>query len=709
MIGAQFKLLLSLGLATAAIITNASAADPIQKKNRYSPYPEVKNISDGISWPQGQALPIFAAPAANLDAIEVQALSADEQITFSALQGQVNRKQPRIYLLDARSDEGRDTWANTPSVGIKARNLFEREKKYDLLAKYAGEVAGVVLYDPGLSPHYRNLAGTVAGLHSALPATAQVHQRMRDSGIDLKVVADLTSLKLSSPIEIYDHLYETYWKNCEKRFIVSARPDSRGGDLHHTRDIAATCGAAVVWLDCRIPAEKEVMRKFFSDMKAGSAVVLGWYSTERSGVTTASEFGIGTLPADHFMSPSVYSGSDHRIQIPEVPKRPALENKAYVAIFISDGDNIQYAQRAMRRIWDRSAASRGKVALNWTIAPGLVDIGPGILNYYYTTATPADCFVTGPSGMGYMMPFNTLEEPGAPVGLCLADQNRMDGYARLTETYLQRSGLRVVTIWDDATAAQRSSFAQHCRNLYGATVQNFKDVPSVEASVEDQRVRFDKLVIPYVGTYRHITESLDGELGRWDRNSPLFLSYQVAIWNEMKPDRIVELAQSMGEKYPDKVALVRADHYFNLYNDAHRLAFNLVMSANTSVSSSDETENPQRVTDGTPATSWSSSKAGTKWLEFDFGDTFQITRYVIRHAGAGGGSRDLNLRDFTVQASSDGKSWTTIDVVTGNSDDVTDVDVAPAAARFLKIVVDHTGGDSTVRIADVEIFGSKKP
>ena len=83
-----------------------------------------------------------------------------------------------------------------------------------------------------------------------------------------------------------------------------------------------------------------------------------------------------------------------------MPRKPKLDNKAYVAVFISDGDNIQYTQRAMRRIWDRAAPHRGKVPLNWTIAPGLVDIGPGILNYYYTTATEKDCFVTGPTGMG---------------------------------------------------------------------------------------------------------------------------------------------------------------------------------------------------------------------------------------------------------------------------------------------------------------------
>jgi hypothetical protein len=705
---AHIKTLFGLGMAGAAIAACAIGADDVAPTNRYSPYPEVKNIREGISWPKGQALPIFATPAATLDAIEVQSLTVDEQITFSALQGQVNKKQPRIYLLDARTDEGRDTWANTATVALKSRNVFGREQKYDLVAKYASEVTGIVLYDPQASPHFRNLAGTVAGLHGAVPASADVRRRMSDRGIDLKVVADLTELKLSSPIEIYDHLYEHYWKKCDKRLIVSARPNTRGGDLHHTRDIAAACGAAVMWLDCRKPEEKAVMRKFYADMEAGNAVVLGWHATERSGVTTASEFGIGTLPADHYVSPSVYAGTDHRIRIPAVPKKPVLENKVYVAIFLSDGDNIQYAQRAMRRIWDRSTESRGKVPLNWTIAPGLVDIGPGILNHYYTTATPMDCFVTGPSGMGYMMPFNTLNEPGAPVGLCLADQKRMDGYARLTETYLQRSGLRVATIWDDATPMHRASYATHCRNLYGATVQNFKDVSSVESSVEQQRVRFDKLVIPYVGTYRHISESLDDALRRWDGKSPRFLSYQVAIWNEMKPDKVVELARRFGEKFPGSVEFVRADHYFSLYNEAHGLPFNLVMSSKTSVLASDNAENAVQVTDGTPATVWASSNEGTKWLEFDFGAAFQVTRYVIRHAGAQGGSRSQNTRDFTLQASIDRQTWTTLDTVKGNSEYVTDVDVTPAAARYLKITIDRAGDDRTARIADVEIFGAVK-
>ena len=699
--------LLLLSLGGVPIVDSAGAAEADQERTRYSPYPQVANISEGISWPEGQALPIFATPADTLDTIEVQTLSNDEQLTFSALQGQVNKTKPRVYLIDADSDAGRDTWANTSTVGLGARNFFGRSNKYDLVAKYAEEVKGVVLYDPQQSSHYRNLAGTVAGLRQALPVTPEVYERFNQHEIDLEILVDLTELQLTSPIEIYQHLYDNYWDRCEKRLIVSARPDDRGGDHHHTRDIAAACGAAVVWLDNRDPAEREMMRKFFGDMRAGDAIALGWYSTERSGITTASEFGIGTLPADHYISATVHSGTDHRIRIPEVPNKPELQNKAYVAIFISDGDNIQYTQRAMRRIWDESAPSRGKVPLNWTIAPGLVDIGPGILNYYYTTATRNDCFVTGPSGMGYLMPFNTLQEPGAPVGIYLASEEKMDAYARLTETYLQRSGLRVVTIWDNATPMQRASYEKHCRNLYGATVQNFKDVPSVKGSVVDQRVRFDKLVIPYVGTYEHITSSLDDELSRWDGTSPLFLSYQVAIWGEMKPDKIVELQQEVSEKFPGKVEFVRADHYFNLYNQTHDLPFNLAMSAQASVKASGSSDNAQLVLDGTPTTLWTSSPAGTPWLEVDLGDRYEISRYVIRHGGASGMSRELNTRDFTVQVSDDGTSWKTLDVFQGNTANVTDVELDAVNARHVKITVGDPGADSTARIAEVEIFGNK--
>jgi hypothetical protein len=521
----------------------------------------------GISWPTGQALPHFAAPAKTLDAIDVQSLSRDEQLTFSALTGQVNCRQPRIALLNRRSEEGRDAWFRTSTVDLQIRETFDDRNKYELIAKYAGEVSGVVMYDPERNSHMRNVACTAAGLKKALPVTRDVYDLLGKQGVALPVLVDLSSQEFATANEAYEYLYKAYWPACEKRFLVSARPEGRGGDYHHTRDLAAACGAATVWLDGRDASQRELFGKFLADMPAGNAVVLGWYATERSGVTTATRFGIGTMAADHFMNATVLAGGSHEIRLPQPPPPPELEHKLYATIFLSDGDNIQYTQHAMRKIWDRSAHVRGQAPLNWTIAPGLVDVAPGIINYYYATATPNDCFVCGPSGMGYVMPVNTLDEPGAPLGSALDDESRMDAYARLTSRYLERAGLRVVTIWDNATPMQRRSYERNCPNLLGATVQNFKDDPTVEASVENDRLKFERLEIPYAGSSQQLRRSIEEQYARWDGQSPQFVAYQANIWSPLQPERLIQLMQEIHQQHP-QIEFVRADHYFQLQREA---------------------------------------------------------------------------------------------------------------------------------------------
>lgn len=693
-----------MGMSALPLAVAVAAETP---KNLYAPYVPVVNIDEGLSWPKGQAVPTFANAANKLDTITVQDLSKDEQLTFSALQGRVNRKQPRILIVDNRAGEGALTWPDT--CGFSQRELYPRERRYELAAKYAKEIDGVVLYDSALSPHYRNLAGTVASQMNAIPANRAIFEELNKNGANLRVLEDLTALKFTTPLEIYGHMLEKYWPKSEKRLIVSAKPhDERGGgDYHHTRDIAAATGAAVVWLDTRLPEERDLLRKFFKDMKAGEAIALGWYATERTGITTASEFGIGTMPADFLVSPSTYAGTDHTIRIPAVPKKPKLENKTYVAIFISDGDNLQYTQHAMRQNWDRIGADRGKIPLNWTIAPGLVDVAPAFMNYYYGSATPNDCFVTGPSGMGYMMPTNTLDEPGAPVGEFLKDPAMMDGYTRMTETYLQRSGLRVITIWDEASPALRQAYERNCRNLYGATVQNFKDMPSVEGSVEDRRVRFDKLVIPYGSSRDHLGGSLRREIKQWDGKGPKFVSYQVDVWGQLRVHHLIELNEELQKEFPGKVEFVRADHYFNLYNEANGLPSSLTMSAATTVGSSAPSAKVEESMDGTPTTLWSAALGGKQSLTFDLGGSYKVSRCVIRHAGDNGLDPKQNTRDFAIQTSEDGKAWKTVQLIKGNKDNVTDLEFPAVPAKQLRVLIDKPGEDGIAKVADVEIFGVK--
>ena len=96
---------------------------------------------------RGAGVAALCGAAKTLDAIDVRSLTHDEQLTFSALVGHVNRRQPRIALLNRRSEEGRDTWFRTSTFDLQIGEPFDDRDKYELLAKYAGEVGGVVLYD----------------------------------------------------------------------------------------------------------------------------------------------------------------------------------------------------------------------------------------------------------------------------------------------------------------------------------------------------------------------------------------------------------------------------------------------------------------------------------------------------------------------------------------------------------------------------------
>jgi len=672
------------------------------KPNLFKAYTPVKNIEEGISWPEGQALPTFATPASPLDTITIQNLNNDEQVTFAALQGIVNKTKPRIYLLDSGADEGLLTWQKTFNLEI---TNYRRNERFEIIKKYAGEVKGVVLYDVRKNPHYRNLASTVAGIKEALPMTQKVYEDVTAYGIQLEVVEDLTTLSYTTEEEIYEHLYNTYWQDCEKRVLISADPNK---DYSRTRDMAAAVKAAVIFPNTTKKSGKDIFRKFLKDMPTGNAIILGWYPTERSGITTASEFGIGTLPADFYISSTVYSGLDHKIQIPAVPLRKPLENKIYVALFVSDGDNIQYMQRAMRKIWDSNAKNRGKIAINWTVSPSMVDIGPGLLNYYYTTATDKECFVTGPSGMGYLMPINTNNEAssGAPVGIFLKEEKYADGYASLTETYLQRSGIRVITIWDNASPMVRAAYEKNIRNLYGATVQDFGGVGGVVSSIENNRVQFEKLITAYAGNIDHIRNSIVNQINRWDGNSPVFMAFQADIWN-VTPAQLVKMGEDLYRDYPDKIEIVRADHYFNLLNEAKGIPYNLCMLETTTVTTSNSSDNPNILRDGTPVTVWEDNSSQEKWVTFDFGDSFNIYRYVIRHAGDSGMDQQFNTSDYRVLVSTDGQNWTTIDTYKKNTVNVTDIEFDTVAARYVKIIIDKPGADGVARIADVEIYGNK--
>ena len=90
----------------------------------------------------------------------------------------------------------------------------------------------------------------------------------------------------------------------------------------------------------------------------------------------------------------------------------------------------------------------------------------------------------------------------------------------------------------------------------------------------------------------------------------------------------------------------------------------------------------------------------------DFKEPYQISRYVVRHAEAGGSEPELNSRDFTVETSLDGETWTTVGTHVGNTAPVTDASITPVEARYVRVTVTDGGSDGFVRIGDIEVYGA---
>ncbi len=641
-----------------------------------------------IFWPAGQAFPHFAVPADTLDglAVEDNSITPDEKMTFAVLQGLVNKKKPSIFLLRP-SGEGMYKWPQNLGLNIKE---CAPEKKWELVRKYRDRIDGVILYSAEKSTHYRNLASTVAGLKNALPVTAAGYEQMLSHGIKLPVLADLTDLSYTKPEDIYRHLYNTYWKDCTKRLLISHHA------LVYIRDIAVATGAAIVWLDPRKEAEKEVLRLFIGDMKAGESIILGWWAEERSGIGSGTEYGISTVPADFYENATVYAGMDHVIDLPVMSKKPELENKIYIAVFLSDGDNIQYCQHAMSKLWDDP--KRGIIPINWTISPGLVDLGPGLLNYYYRTASPNDFFASGPSGLGYALIYDAhnyrWNNTGGPT---------FDGYTQLTQRYLEKSGLRVITIWDQVNETQIESYATHCRYLYGLTQQDWeRQKGKIPAFTKQGKLAFLPNYPCYAENINTIVNMNCDTIRKFDGTHPIFLTAQGVSW-KMSPENIVVLKEKLEALSPGNIVICRGDHFFALYNEANRMDFNLTLSAKAKITSSKTSTQPEFIADGTCANgrTWISSPKGKKWIQFDFQKVYRVNRYVIRNAT--GTDKVDSAWSFTIETSEDGKRWKVANRQQGSSSAVTDMDIAPVPARHVRI---NITGNGVIAIGDVEVYGS---
>ena len=641
---------------------------------------------DTIHWPQEQAMPSFSSPAAQMDAINMEGMHYGERAAIAVLQGIVNKEQPHILTMGGYQEEPLELWPK--ELGLTY--VFADDWK-TLVLKYRDWLRGLMVYNPDIHDTL-NLATTAAGLSDCLVASPALAQTLSAAPYNLPVVTDFRTLPIANRLEAYEYLYKTYWPQCSKRLLVGLSPTEH----MPLRDLAVAAGCAVLWMDPVIAKEEALLTRFFDDLETG-ANYAGWWPQEGDGIGFSTRAGIPTIPSDHYMNYSVYSGMERKVSPPAVPAKPALQDgKIYVTLNYSDGDNIQYIQHALRRdsLWE--SPDRGRVPIGWTFSPMLLDAGPQMMQYVFQTATPNDVLLSGPSGAGY-----------ATVG-DWRSISALKAYTRRTNDYFERTGINVITTWGWMLEPFAEIYARWIPSLIGMTMQ--------ERIFQRLFVTTSHVPVVWFGndqpggtglTYEWGTEKTQTQLSQIadaGREETQFYAAQFLSW-ETPVKQIADMVDELNAAYPGRFMFVRTDHFMMLLNESRGRPFCASLQKSVSASGTAQGSSAQNAVDGTFSTGWQAAQAGESWLQIDLGETHTLERYVLKNAGANSLDGTLNTRSWKIQISKNGvDGWTTIDREKGNTDNIVYRCLPKIWARYVRILVTDAGADGIARVQDLEVF-----
>jgi hypothetical protein len=143
---------------------------------------------------------------------------------------------------------------------------------------------------------------------------------------------------------------------------------------------------------------------------------------------------------------------------------------------------------------------------------------------------------------------------------------------------------------------------------------------------------------------------------------------------------------------------------------------NLAIGATATASSSHPSFPPSRANNGQWASGyegWVSNVGKLQWIQLDLGSAKTFSRYVIRHDAAARPSETANTtKNWTLEVSSNGTTWTVVDTVTNNTAATTDRTITSQTFRYVRVNISEptqgTTSDSLnnprARIGQIELY-----
>ena len=356
-----------------------------------------------------------------LKVIKREGLSREEYALASFLQGGVNKKHPGSILIDV------DIYIEYVKESYVYCGLW------DVLCEYLSEFDGVAIFDMDEGDVGINLAATVCAVENLLGVPRTLYERLESK---LPICFDASDYK-GTNAERQEAIFNKYRDRLNPSGLV--HQVVLGDDYHlELRDFAISKGYFTFFTD---ENEEDLAFRGRVLLWANRNIpIYGWTTNEIAFLKNVSAYGNYVVPMDWSANHSYFSlGKDESVSLKQknIAKSPLTEGKHYVAIVVSDGDNVQWLERdfATTSTYGQRLRSPMNYKMNWTISPSMVELCPLVMQGLYDKAKN-DYFITGVSGIGYT---NLLTYP----------MEHIKAYAELTADAMVASNLEYMCMLDN--------------------------------------------------------------------------------------------------------------------------------------------------------------------------------------------------------------------------------------------------------------------
>lgn len=378
--------------------------------------------------------------AASVDLYDIRNDSADARASAYALQGLINQTSAKIFVWERNYDSeqldfsGKTHTHVTLLSGSDAgfRTMFKNNKSV---------VTKLIIYDPAKDYTY-NLACMMGAQQGGIPVTDAQRTSLKTEFGWTGTETDIRTM-WSNNIAAYDYALTNLMPNCNKKFVVSLNriySNSVVGNEQCLYDYAVASKAFIFWLNKDISAENTEIQKIVSTSGfATNASCMGYSPNGDNLLDAIGPYGFGYVVSDNFSNGSVWSSFPSKTYTQQRAGNAvtAQNNKVYVSIYWSDGDNIMFDQEWTAAMWHESA--RGTVPVGTTLAPVLQEIAPPLLDWYYANKTSNDELVAGPCGYQFIYMNNYKS---TALASWLTNNN----------TWVKDAGFRIACPWRNTTA-----------------------------------------------------------------------------------------------------------------------------------------------------------------------------------------------------------------------------------------------------------------